>query len=89
MKSDPDAWPWRRADGVPNLGFTAEHCWFRLPVRNVSDQPADWWLVVECALLGELDVHVLDGDRAVADYRAGMDRRFDTRPAAEALPAFP
>ena len=89
VKSDPDAWPWRRADGVPNLGFTAEHCWFRLPVRNVSDQPADWWLVVEYALLGELDVHVLDGDRAVADYRAGMDRRFDTRPAAEALPAFP
>nr|WP_238400815.1 hybrid sensor histidine kinase/response regulator [Alloalcanivorax marinus] len=89
LKSDPDAWPWRRATGMPNLGFTADQCWFRLPVRNASDQPLREWLVVEYAMLGELDVHVLDGDRVVADYRSGMDRPFNVRPAPEALPAFP
>ena len=91
LQSAPDAWPWRKASGMPNLGFTTDQCWFRLPVRNASDQPLQEWLLLEYAMLGKLDVHVLDGNQVVADYRTGMDRPFDldTRPAPQALPAFP
>ncbi len=89
LRRDPDAWPWRAARGMPNLGFTRDRCWFRLPVRNATDQPLDWRLVVEYAMLGELDLYVLGGDGEPAHYRAGMDRAFDVRPDDGALPSFP
>ncbi len=89
LRRDPDAWPWVSARGMPNLGFTADRCWFRLTVRNATEQTLDWRLVVEYAMLGTLDVYLLGDGQPPVHYQAGMDRAFDVRPGDQALPTFP
>ncbi len=88
---NPEAWPWRApGNEMANLGFTADHCWFHLTVRNQDNPENEWRLVVNYALLGQLDTYVLaaDGDR-VAHFSAGMDSAFNERASAEATPSFP
>jgi signal transduction histidine kinase/ActR/RegA family two-component response regulator len=88
---NPEAWPWRATGNeMANLGFTADHCWFHLTVRNQDNPENEWRLVVNYALLGQLDTYVLaaDGDR-VAHFSAGMDSAFNERASAEATPSFP
>ena len=87
----PDAWPWRATgDRMANLGFTSDHCWFHFTVRNQDNPNHEWRLVVNYALLGELDTYVLsaDGER-LNHFSAGMDRAFEDRSNAEATPSFP
>ncbi|HEX5678151.1 MAG TPA: 7TM diverse intracellular signaling domain-containing protein [Alcanivorax sp.] len=87
----PDAWPWRATGNqMANLGFTADHCWFHLAVRNQDNPEDEWRLVVDYALLGQLDTYVLstDGER-LDHFSAGMDSAFNERANAEAVPSFP
>ncbi|HAD46920.1 MAG TPA: hybrid sensor histidine kinase/response regulator [Alcanivorax sp.] len=88
---NPEAWPWRATGNeMANLGFTADHCWFHLTVRNQDNAENEWRLVVNYALLGQLDTYVLtsDGER-LAHFSAGMDSAFNERASAEATPSFP
>ncbi|QVL44650.1 MAG: response regulator [Alcanivorax sp.] len=88
---NPEAWPWRATGNeMANLGFTADHCWFHFTVRNQDNAENEWRLVVNYALLGQLDTYVLtsDGER-LAQFSAGMDSAFKERASAEATPSFP
>ncbi|MBG13515.1 MAG: hybrid sensor histidine kinase/response regulator [Alcanivorax sp.] len=88
---NPEAWPWRATGNeMANLGFTADHCWFHFTVRNQDNAENEWRLVVNYALLGQLDTYVLtsDGER-LAQFSAGMDSAFNERASAEATPSFP
>ncbi|MEQ8259306.1 MAG: 7TM diverse intracellular signaling domain-containing protein [Alcanivorax sp.] len=88
---NPEAWPWQATGNeIANLGFTAEHCWFHFTVRNQDNPENEWRLVVNYALLGQLDTYVLaPGGERLAHFSAGMDNAFDERAGAEATPSFP
>lgn len=91
LRANPDRWPWRASgDHLPNLGFTADQCWFRFTVHN-ADNPGDQWrLLVDYAMLGKLDVYTaVPGGALLHHYRAGMDRRFEVRPEPYPEPVFP
>ena len=83
--------PWQSSRGdMPNLGFTNQHCWFRFAVRNQNPRHSDWELLVDYAMLGELDLYQLDaGGNLISHYQAGMDRDFAVRPGNYPTPAFP
>ncbi|MED5387622.1 MAG: 7TM diverse intracellular signaling domain-containing protein [Pseudomonadota bacterium] len=83
--------PWQSSQGeMPNFGFTDSHCWFRFAVRNQNARHNDWLLLVDYAMLGELDVYQMDaGGNLVQHYQAGMDRDFTVRPGHYPSPAFP
>lgn len=85
------ALPWRSSQGeMPNFGFTREHCWFRFTVRNQNPLHSDWLLLIDYAMLGEVDVYQVDaGGNLVRHYQAGMDRDFTVRPGNYPSPAFP
>jgi signal transduction histidine kinase/ActR/RegA family two-component response regulator len=91
LTRDLQRWPWQPAgEHAPNLGFTRDHCWFRLAVENRDPARTDWRLEIPYGLLGRLQVYVLDGQNALlSEYRAGIDLPFQARPDHHALPAFP
>ncbi|EKF75039.1 sensor histidine kinase/response regulator [Alcanivorax hongdengensis A-11-3] len=82
---------WRYSEGeLPNFGFTSNECWFRFTVRNLNAMQERWELVVDYAMLGELDVYQLDaGGNLIEHYQGGMDRPFDVRPNNTPVPSFP
>lgn len=91
LRADPGRWPWHaNGNNLPNLGFTSDHCWFRFTVRNAGNPIQDWRLLVDYAMLGELDIYILSPDGTPRHhYQAGMDRRFDVRPGPYPDPVFP
>ncbi|MGB2248620.1 MAG: 7TM diverse intracellular signaling domain-containing protein [Alcanivorax sediminis] len=77
-------------DGIPNLGFTRDQCWFHVTVRNQNPQFTEWFLRIDYAMLGEVDVYQLDGGGTIiSHYQAGMDRDFSVRSGEYPIPAFP
>ncbi|ASK34450.1 hybrid sensor histidine kinase/response regulator [Alcanivorax sp. N3-2A] len=84
-------WPWQASGRtLPNLGFTNDQCWFRLPLVNVSNPDTEWRLLVDYAMLGTLDVYLLSATgKLLSHQQAGMDRRFDVRPDPYPVPVFP
>ena len=78
------------ADGTPNLGFTNEHCWFHVSVRNLNTRFTEWFLQIDYAMLGEVDVFQMDaGGNLVSHFQAGIDRDFSVRSGDYPTPAFP
>lgn len=78
------------ASKVPNLGFTRERCWFHLSVRNLNPLHSEWFLRIDYAMLGEVDVYQLDaGGNIISHFQAGMDRDFSVRSNDYPVPAFP
>lgn len=86
-----DTLPWQATgEAVPNLGFTAKHCWFRFTVSNQNRLHPQWQLMVNYALLGKLDVYQVDGGgNLVEHFQAGLDRDFMVRPELYPTPTFP
>ncbi|WP_370519434.1 7TM diverse intracellular signaling domain-containing protein [Alcanivorax sp. DP30] len=82
---------WQKVDsGTPNLGFTRDHCWFHLTVRNLNTLQSEWFLRIDYAMLGEVDVYQVDaGGNIISYYQAGMDRDFSVRTGEYPVPAFP
>lgn len=91
LRADPGQWPWQpTGKRLPNLGFSSDHCWFRFTVSSTASSPTEWRLLINYAMLGQLDVYVF-GPRAspLHHYLAGMDRRFDAQPVRYPEPVFP
>lgn len=92
-------WPWQPASkDTLNRGFTNQSCWLRLSIDSsqlaqagsaATKQPQDWSLVINYALLNELQVFVRHGNGPVHEFSAGLNQRFDQRPLARRLPTFP
>ncbi len=82
---------WNSApEGTPNLGFTGERCWFHVTVRNLNPLFSEWFLAIDYAMLGTLDVFQMDaGGNIASHYQAGMDRDFSVRSGEYPVPSFP
>ncbi len=88
-KSSPLDWQ-TTEESVANLGFTSDKCWFHLTVRNHNPLHQNWFLLIDYAMLGEVDAYQLDaGGNIVSHYQAGMDRDFSVRSNNYPIPAFP
>lgn len=79
----------QQADFVPldaaqiTFGYRRDACWFRTALSNEAADTLRLWLVVDYALLDELDIHVLDRSAQpapVQQWQLGDRRPFADRP---------
>lgn len=66
------AWP-------PTFGFSDGVYWFHLTVYNESHEDSRWLLVIEYALLDQLDLYVYDASGARTHQRGGDRQPFSSR----------
>jgi len=61
------------------FGYRSDACWFKTRLRNTGDQALPLWLLVDYALLDEVDLYLID-DHATAWWRMGDTLAFGARP---------
>lgn len=61
------------------LGYRSDACWFRAELINASASNLPLWLLVDYALLDEVDLYLI-GDSGVESWRLGDKQSFSSRP---------
>ena len=69
------------------LGYRHDACWFRARLRNASVEPLPVWVVVDYALLDEVDLFL--GEINPVHWRLGDQRPFAVRPIKVRFPVVP
>ena len=61
------------------FGYRSDACWFRARLRNGGEHPVPLWVLVDYALLDEVDLYLLD-DTGKDWWRMGDTQSFTARP---------
>ncbi|PKM22897.1 MAG: hybrid sensor histidine kinase/response regulator [Gammaproteobacteria bacterium HGW-Gammaproteobacteria-14] len=89
LLKNPGGWPWQPAIGSAlNRGFSRQSCWLKLEIDGRL-RNADWLLVINYALLDQVDLYTEQKDGAPQHLRGGQSIAFEQRPLASKIPAFP
>jgi signal transduction histidine kinase len=63
----------------PNFGFTASAWWARAQIRNAAGRDSLWYLMVDDAILNEIDVYFVRHDGRIKHQRGGGWLAFSER----------
>ena len=81
---------WHSAgSAVPNLGFTRSYLWFHVQLSNGGTEPLQRLLEVEYALLGSVELYVVQPGEPPQSLRGGNSLPFAARPIPHRHLLFP
>jgi diguanylate cyclase (GGDEF)-like protein len=72
-----------------NFGFTQDHYWFRIIIKNIPPSEKTWFLRSKYPLLDHIDLYLLSGSELVEEYHSGDFLKFSQRPVDDLSFAFP
>jgi two-component system, sensor histidine kinase LadS len=71
------------------FGITSNTYWVRLPIQNLSPDINDWYLLLDYAQNGLIEVYLKEKGILTQLYQTGFLKKFDTRPVKASNFAFP
>ena len=80
---------WQTMDGAVNLGYHDQPEWYRLSLRNISDQPQTRYLEIAYPLLDHVELHQIDGGMLLASHITGDRLPHHRRPLTHRTFVFP
>lgn len=87
-KTDQSAWtPVNIKD--TNFGFDQAHYWFKVPLKNMHDSNALWFLRSDYALLDKVDVFLITNSVLNQEFNSGDSLPFNQRPIRQPTFVFP
>jgi diguanylate cyclase (GGDEF)-like protein len=85
---DESAWKSFSSENL-NLGFTQDHYWFRILVKNIPPSEKTWFLRSKYPLLDHIDLYLLSGSELVEEFHTGDFLPFSQRPIDDLSFTFP
>lgn len=84
----PSAWTPIRIKNT-NFGFDQRHYWFKVPLKNLNDSHALWFLRSDYPLLDTIDVYLISNSELVQEFNSGDTLPFSQRPIRQPTFVFP
>lgn len=84
----PSAWTPIKIEDT-NFGFDQRHYWFKVPLKNIYDSHALWFLRSDYPLLDTIDVFLINNSELVQEFNSGDTLPFNHRPIRQPTFVFP
>ena len=85
---DPTFWKVAPSHNI-NLGFTADHYWFRISLKETIPLDKTWIFRSKNPLLDTLDLYLFSGSTLIQEFHTGDSLVFSKRPIIEPSFSFP